>query len=306
MKKDIEYLDMIMNLSKKELYDNYFCWLYPFTNENIKAYYSYIDFKDKDVLCVTSSGDHSLNALLAGSKSITSFDINPLAKYYSELKIAAIKSLTLEEFILFFYDKKLFTYKYFFNKKLYKKFSNNLKDEYKEFWDYFFDNYTKMQIFKSYLISEDYLNLKALLQVNSYLNEKNYYKLREILKDKDITYFDISINELNTINNKFDIILLSNISAFLDNDLESLKKLKGSIDSISNKNAKVVVNYFYDNLLNCGSKSIIYNEKLVSEYFSKEDYEYMNFESAFNTQMAKGLRLLSINYDAVLISKDKK
>lgn len=307
MAKDMEFLDEIMNLKdRKEAKKKGFFWLYPFTNENIKAYYSYIDFKNKDVLCVTSSGDHALNAILLGAKNISSFDINPLAKYYSELKIAAIKSLSLEEFIMFFYDKRFITYKYFFNKKLYKKFSNNLKGDYKEFWDYFFDNYTKMQIFKSYLISEDYLNLRALFEVNLYLKENNYYKLRELLKDKDIVYYDVSLKELNTINNKFDIVLLSNISAFLDNDVESLKNLRNSIDSVSNKNAEIVVNYFYDNLLDYSYNKIIYDIEEVTKIFPTEEYEYKSFESSHNMQSSYGLRMLSDKYDKVLLTKKKK
>ena len=207
---------------------------------------------------------------------------------------------------MFFYDKKLLTYKYFFSKNLYKKFNNNLNKEYKEFWDYFFDNYTKKQIFKSFLISEDYLNLKALFKVNSYLKEDTYYRLRELLKNKKITYYDLSLKELNTINNKFDIVLLSNISAFLDNDVESLKKLRDSIDSVSNKNAKVVVNYFYDSLLDYSFNKIIYDIEEVTKIFPTEEYEYKSFESSHNMESSYGLRMLSDKYDKVLLTKKKK
>jgi len=308
MTKDIKFLDEIMNLrDRNEAQKKSFFWLYLFTNENIKAYYSYINFKDKDVLCVTSSGDHALNAILAGSKSISSFDINPLAKYFSELKIAAIKSLSLEEFILFFYDKKLFTYKYFFNKKTYNKFSNNLSGEYKEFWDYFFDKYNKKDIFNSYFISDDYLTLRGLLEVNTYLNEENYYKLRDILKNKTITYYDLNLKDLNSIEDKFDVLILSNVPAFLEKiyDKNILKSFKDVIVSVSKDNTKVVVNYFYDNQF-YNSDKIIYQDEEVAQFFSYENYEYKKIESAFNTQMRKGLRILSTNYDAVLISKDKK
>lgn len=307
--KDIKLLNEIMSYkNRKDVKDNRFFWIYLFTNENIKKYYSYIDFKEKDVLCVTSSGDHTLNALLYGAKSVTSFDINPIAKYYSELKIAAIKTLSLEEFILFFYDKKLLTYKYFFNKKTYKKFSNNLQKEYKVFWDYFFNTYNKIDIFKSYLINDDYLTLKGLLEVNSYLNEENYYKLRDILNDKKITYYDLNLKDIDTINNKFDIILLSNLPAFLERiyDKDYLKNLKNTINIISRENAKVVVNYYYDNLLYGEYEAPIYNEKLVSDYFNVDEYEYKWFESAFNKQLNSGLRKLTNNYDKILLTKNKK
>ena len=41
MEKDISYLNKVLSLKNvKDLYNNYFCWLYPFTNENINGYYS--------------------------------------------------------------------------------------------------------------------------------------------------------------------------------------------------------------------------------------------------------------------------
>jgi len=309
MTKDIKFLDEIMSYkNRKDVKDNRFFWIYLFTNENIKAYYSNIDFNNKSVLTVTSSGDHILNAILSGANEVSGFDINPLAKYYVELKIAAIKSLTLEEFIMFFYDKKLLTYKYFFNKKIYTKFSNNLSGEYKEFWDYFFDTYNKRDIFESYLISDDYLTLKGLLEVNLYLNKDNYYKLREILKNININYYDVNLKDMKSINKKFDILILSNIPAHLEKiyDKELLKSFKESILSVCHNTSKVVVNYFYDVLLEHSYSKIIYNIDKVSEFFSDEEYEYKQIESAFNTQMIKGLRMLSTNYDKILISKDKK
>ena len=104
--KEFDYFKKIMSFSsKKDLYNNYFCWIYPFTNENIKGYYELFDFEDKDILCVTSSGDHVINSIFKGAKNIDAFDQNILSKYYTELKIGAIKTLSLEEFINFFYFK---------------------------------------------------------------------------------------------------------------------------------------------------------------------------------------------------------
>lgn len=308
MNDDIKLLDEIINLKdKKELLTRKFFWIYPFTNENIKSYYSIIDFQNKKVLCPTSSGDHILNALLKEPLNISSFDINPLAKYYVELKIAAIKTLSLEEFIMFFYNKKLSIHNHCLSKKIYTKFCDNLKGEYKIFWDYFFENYTRKHIFKSYLFSDDYLTLRGLLEVNSYLKEDNYYKLRNILNNQSVNYYDVNLSDLNSINDKFDIILLSNIPYFIENifDKNALKHLRDNIIAISKENSKIVLNYFYDNLLYTSIDNIIYQDNEVSKYFPKEDFEYKFFESAFNTQFRKGLRLF-YNYDAILISKDKK
>ena len=64
--------------------------IYPFANDILNSSVN-IDLTGKKSLVVTSSGDHALHAILAGSTDITSFDINRFCKYYSALKIALIK-----------------------------------------------------------------------------------------------------------------------------------------------------------------------------------------------------------------------
>lgn len=311
MNKDIIYLDKVMSLSdKKELLENNFCWLYPFTNENINGYYSEIDFLNKDLLTVTSSGDHILNAILLGAKNICGFDINPLAKYYAELKIAGIKALTLDEFIMFFYAKYRYnSKKMYLNKDIYlKKLRKFLNIEYKDFWDYFFNNYNMKQINKSYLFTDDYLNLKGLLNVNLYLNLTNYYKLKELLKNNNVTYVDMNLSNLKSLNRKFDIIVLSNIPTFLEDIYakNSLKCLKKLLESLGKEDSKVVVNYFYNNLLYNYDDNIMYDRKKVSNYFNSEDYEYITFESSDSLSLNKTLRILGYREDKILVSKNKK
>lgn len=309
MNKEIEYLDKVINFRKKtDLYENRFFWIYPFTNENILGYYSNIDFSNKSVLSVTSSGDHIINAFLMGAKSVYAFDLNPLAKHYVELKIAAIKTLSLEEFILFFYNKSGILKKHFLNKGTYLKIRNSLDDKTKYFWDYLFQKYSKKDIVKSYLFTDDFLNIRALLKVNPYLNLTNYYKVREILNNKTVTYYDGNLSEIYLLKKKFDILILSNIPAFLNDiyDKNSLKRLKNLIEKISKENSRVVVNYYYNNLLSNYDYNIIYDNKKVRNYFTKDDYKYIFFESSHNMNLVKPLRVLSYREDKVLISKDKK
>ena len=54
-------------------------------------------FYQKDVLLTGSSADQLIVAQLYGAKSITCFDINPFVQYVYELKMAAIKSLDVDE-----------------------------------------------------------------------------------------------------------------------------------------------------------------------------------------------------------------
>lgn len=313
MEKDIAYLDKIISLkSNLSLFNNYFCWLYPFTNENINGYYSKLDFKGKNVLTVISSGDHILNAILMGALSIDAFDSNRLAKYYSELKIAAIKQLSLEEFVLFFYNKSLFKMSpYYFDKKIYLKIREELDYSYRKFWDYVFEKYKPKKIYRSFLFTDDFLDLKGLIKANSYLNVDNYAILKEKLQSKKIrvNYHDKKLQDISNVNKKFDLIILSNVPAFLDEiyDSECLKNFKNLINDICNENTKIVICYMYSNLLERdSSEDCIYNERQLRKYFPYEDYEYIEFESSDTLDSESKLKKIFPKVDKVLVNRNKK
>ena len=56
---------------------------YLCTNEDMKLYPKE-NLKGKNILTITSSGDHALNAILNGGDIIDSFDVNQYSKYVSE------------------------------------------------------------------------------------------------------------------------------------------------------------------------------------------------------------------------------
>ena len=296
-----------MGYTITDIYKNYFCWLYPFTNENINGYYSQMNFEDKNVLTVIGSGDHILNAFLLGANRIEGFDTNPLAKYYVELKIAAIKSLTLEEFILFFYNKSIFKIpKYYMNKEMYGKVRKNLNDNFLEFWDYVFNKYSPKELYKSFLFTDDFLSLDALVRSNLYLQGDNFNQLKQLISNKKVTYHNIGLQDLGELDKKFDIIILSNIPAFLKEiyKTDQLRKFKELINNIKYPNTKIVVSYLYSNLLEHGSsKEDIYNFYKLTEYFSLEEYEYLAFESTDTLGNDGGLKKIFPKFDKVFISK---
>ena len=311
VKEDIKFLDKVMSMKKiTELYKNYFCWLYPFTNENINGYYSKIDFENKNVLTITGSGDHILNAFLLGAKEVDAFDSNPLAKYYTELKIASIKSLSLEEFILFFYNNSTFKIpKYYLSKETYVKIRKNLYGKYLDFWDYVFKNYNPKELYKSFLFTDDFLSLDALAYANLYFNIENYETLRRCLGDKKVEYHDISLEKICDIEKRFDIVILSNVPAFLNKVYKSdfLKNFRDLIDKIKHFNTKIVVCYLYSNLLESGSsKDDIYNNERLREYFPYDEYEYIHFESSDTLGSKSGLKKIFPKFDSVFMSKEKE
>ena len=248
--------------------------IYPFTNENLFEYYNK-NLENKRVISVTSSGDHILNALIYGAKDIDAFDINPLAKYFSELKIAAIKALSYDEFLMFFYSKNIFTNIFFLNKKIYNKVKEYLTQNNRLFWDYIFTNYNINKVKNSFLFSDDYLKINNLIKANKYLEKENFLKLKYILLDKKITYYDINLNNLHLLHKKYDIIILSNILASID-DINKLKKYRDILKTISSDNNIVILCYLYSDILANEKKEGVYSSDLINELFP--ELEYLTFE----------------------------
>ncbi len=106
---------------------------YATTNENLGYFQKFASFEDKDVLTVTASGDHALNAVYFGAKSVETFDINELTFFAYDLKQAALLNLSRQDFLDFYSDIPLF------NKKIYDKFSSHLSLNTKTFFDAVFN-----------------------------------------------------------------------------------------------------------------------------------------------------------------------
>ena len=105
-----------------------FSSIYPFTTENIAGYMSELDLTRKKVIAVTGSSDHIINAILRGCIDITTFDINPLTKYYMDLKLSAINELSYKEF----FDFMLYDTNKSFDYELIKKL--DMDNDSEEFW----------------------------------------------------------------------------------------------------------------------------------------------------------------------------
>lgn len=305
--KDLLYLDKVIGYkTKTELLNDVFCWLYPFSNENIDGFYKTINFCNKDVLTVTSSGDHALNAIVNGAKCVSSFDSNPLAKYYSELKVAGVKALSFDDFFSFFYNKNIiFKQKDFLNiNTYYQKIRAFLDDKNKCFWDYVFNNYDYNSLYKGNLFSDDFLSKNGLIESNKYLNYKYFYKLKEYIHDNKINYYDLNILDINDIDKKYDLVILSNIFAIIKEEdvLSALNKLKLFISTKLKKDGKVIFNYYYSNLLHAKSIDLIYDFDFLRDFYADYTHEVLSFEGSENLGK-NGILRESLVKDKVLVLK---
>ena len=239
--------------------------IYLFTTENIAGYMKDLNLHNKKVITVTGSGDHVINAVLKGARKITTFDVNPLTKYYLDLKLAAIKYLSLDEFkeLLLYENKNSFAYEVI--KKL------DMNKESKKFWldnlETF--NHNGLLLRKSALFNTKYFDASRKIKENLYLNEENYAIVKDNLKDVDIEFIEKNIKDLE-LNEEYDYMFLSNISDYLKDIYEEnyLDKYQELISNFKTKVKNIYFAYVYD-FGNDNSRSDIDKFDLVVEKFGK-------------------------------------
>lgn len=237
--------------------------IYLFTTENIKGYMQDLDLTNKKIITVTGSSDHILNAILKGSTSITTFDVNPLTKFYMDLKLESIKKLEFEEFKQVFLYETEKNFNYEFIKKL------NLPKETKQFWLKELEKYNNngLLLRKSNLFNTKYFNPLSKINQNMYLKKENYDTIKSKLLDVEIKFINCSIEELD-LKEKYDYMFLSNISDYLNLIYQEniLKEYKELVNRFKNKVSYIYMAYIYDINKN-NFRSEIDDLKLVREIF---------------------------------------
>ena len=234
----------------KFVYSTRYSKIYSFTTENINDYIKYFDLNNKKLLTVGSSGDQILNAFYNGARDITLFDINPYAKYYIYLKIAAILSLSYMEFKMFFFKYGISPFKYntyMFSKEIFNKIKDNLRlFDYESylFFDELFSLYNPNDI-RDRLFDDDEDRNIVIKGLNKYLkDEESYNELKSIIKKISFKYIHGNIFE-DSIQGKFDNVFLSNLCT--TTSLENLKKLLKKIDKNNlNSGGSILLGYLWD------------------------------------------------------------
>lgn len=256
---------------------------YIFTTENIKGYIP--DLTDKDILTVTSSGDHYFNALVKGAKNVDLFDINSLTIHMLKLKKAAVENLDLDVFLNFFnpIDKENF-----FRYDIYLKFSKYLDKETYLYWNYIYElaDFNNSNIYKSGLFYKLNYSSFDMNKINEYLEESNYLKLKKKLSDiRNINFINSDIFDLdNKLDKNYDTIFLSNINEYHDkNYIKIIEKLNQYLKQYGTNFAAYLYNYevnpqniFYTDL---ASK----NKNLYSQIITGTDSYFM--ESKFKDKI---------------------
>ena len=265
--------------------------IYPFTTENISGYMNELDLTNKKVITVTGSSDHIINIILKGCLDITTFDINPLTKYYMDLKLSAIKELSYQEFLDFmlYYSDKSFDY------EIIKKLS--MAKESKDFWlnELSKNDNNGLKMKHSGLFNLKYFDFQNKISCNLYINEKSYAIIKNRLGHVKIKFIKSNLKDLK-LNQKYDYMFLSNISDYINTFYED-----SSLDNYKNlifkflENVKIIYfAYIYD-IESKDKRSAIDNINSVKEIFG--DIKIKKFKSAL-------LNVKNNTEDAVLIKEE--
>lgn len=254
--------------------------IYLNTTENISGILSGIDVNSKNVLSVAGSGDQALNAFYNGAKSVTLFDINPLAFAQSELKFTAAKKLSYKEFCGFFIPDTGKT----LDPKTFNKLSNYLNEDVASYYDYLFSNFSPAEIFIK-TVQPFIPRINKLEHVNDYMGEDNFKKMASILEDKEIKYVESNIWELPTkLESMFDTILLSNISDSIEviwniNTLKHYKRFIHILSGYLNKGGVIQCGYIYTNYENKERLPIFANNNERRKVFTEDEFRERKIES---------------------------
>lgn len=264
--------------------------IYSFTTENIAGYFEHLNFADKNILTVSASGDHIINAFYKGAKTVIGFDINYLALIFTELKLVALEQLEYKEFLQFFMinennnidkNKNALDYE-IYTKRLKKNLSKNVS----EYWNMIYKNFNNngYELRNSYIFNNKYDNNNIKINSNLYLkSEFDYNIAKEKIRKKEIilinsNYKDINCHDLPNLAS-YDIILMSNISDYIK-DLYNMSSnyleeyIKEIINKFKNQKNQIVCAYLY-NIQNNEYRSEIDNPTFRKSVFNKLDITYI-------------------------------
>jgi len=267
---------------------------YPFSNEQLDKLFKHLRKKNPKVLTVGSSGDQLFQALFNGSKNVTVIDGNLFSKPWIEYKISAIKHLDFKTFKEHFFSP-LKTNKTPFDYDIYGNIFYDLSKESQAFWGNIFLNVSDPKyIFEQIINRSDVSN--EFVRSCFYQNETSFNKLKSILNKNNysIKFIYEEFHKFpQALSEKFDIILLSNIKSYVNNE-----------DFIN------IVNQLYKNNLNhLGIIQLHYNFRYFPYHLTKNAPHYCaknpNFYELFPHKKISNINL-GLNHHSFLMHKTKR
>lgn len=230
--KTIEYLNKTCYSLVRPEFSQY-SGIYPFSTENL-SYLEKINLEGKAILTVTGSFDQAFNLIFEGASKICNFDVNLNTIFFAYLKMSAVKIFSYQEYLNFFFGEKKMPY------DMYQRLLPFLPKQIKDYWDYmyaFFSN-DGNALMNSRLF-EKASSMKNTILGNPYLySETNYKKTALRMNEVEIEFTEKNILEIGEENDKYDVMLFSNIESYLVSDYFSEMSESEYIDFIEKKASK--------------------------------------------------------------------
>ena len=232
--------------------------IFRFTNEPLDSLEKY--FKDKKkILSVTCSGDQVLNFIAKDGKDIETFDISIFPKYFLDMKLAACKKLSKEEFFNMFYNPDFILMDL---DHLYEKFNEELPMASRYFWDGLFSKHSWSEIYSSDLFTcyhslygwsaNDHglgwnKHAERCFDYRLPLGSIDYNKLQKKASGAKVDSITCDISKIaEKTDDSYDLIFLSNIV-----DYVPVKKFKNYINNLKvNENGIILSTFGYVNHVN--------------------------------------------------------
>ena len=194
--------------------------LYFLSTELGDGFMGNINLDQKRVLTVGSSGDQVFDYALMGSRDITVMDANIATPFFIELKCAALKALSRQEFLDFFvmnFDETndKFMSLDIYNKLIRPQISN---EKVRQYWDYV------LVQDKVYVNNQFHFDKGSGLGYPRYLSsDEAYEKTREIIDSVKVNFYFADISEFyNHADGEYDLIDLSNILRYFSSPAKVL------------------------------------------------------------------------------------
>ncbi len=219
VKENVDFMERLeFKLTPSLTCENYDL-IYPWTNEDINGSLKAANVKPNSGLTVLSSGDHPFNLVTIGATNIDTFDSNSLTEFYAlGFKRAMILKYNYSQFkrnmanilagrISFDDVNELI-------KGLFPYMEERHRLFFQELIDYTYKKKLPVKNIIDFLVRDEHDIWKFQLNGNNFLlNEKNYDILRANLARANITFKKLDALNLQSEfkNNKYDIIMLSNI-----------------------------------------------------------------------------------------------
>ena len=207
----------VFKLKRKNKYGRIFLH----TNELFNELFKNIDFNNKNVLSVLASSDQMFMAYNLGASNVDTFDMNRLTKYYYYFRIWTIK-----------YFREL--YPYFLMENDYEKIekllslvkTSSVEEKFALlFWKYLCKS---KFLFSSIFITDiDDVPFDDINQLDNSVNRKiNFYNS------------DFFKNIHN--NNKYDIVIFSNILEWAEDEKKLLVRARDNLDKVLNDGGIII------------------------------------------------------------------